>query len=73
MDTFLLASIYDKMSLLAWLQTDDARKGRNRPKQISSFFMEQQKTNAQKDVVSFASGKDFDKAWEDLMRNNNGD
>ena len=34
LEDMLLASIADHTKLLTWIQTEDARKGRNRPKMI---------------------------------------
>lgn len=71
-DTYLAACIYDKLSLLCWLQTDDAAKGRNRPKPIAGIISGMEKEK-KREIQSYASGKDFDKAWKELTRKNNGD
>jgi hypothetical protein len=63
-ETYLLACLYDKVSVLIWLQTDDGAKGRNRPKPISDIVAGTKQR--EKEVVGFASGKDFDKAWKEL-------
>jgi len=70
-DTFLKACILDKLSVLVWLQTDDGAKGKNRPKMIAALLSGEQEK--QTEVVSYASGKDFDEAREKILRQINGD
>ena len=70
-NTFLLACILDKLSLLVWLQTDDGAKGKNRPKMIAGLLSGEKEKPA--DVISYASGKDFDEAREKILRQINGD
>lgn len=61
-NTLLLALITDRLSYLVWMQTDDARKNKNRPDSIylSLIGKTEKKTS---DVMSFETGDDFEKAW----------
>ena len=70
-DTFLLACIYDKMSMLCWLQSEDGARGRNRPKQIADIFM-LTKERKSGDIVGYASGKDYEAARQEILRQMNG-
>lgn len=55
------------MSLLVWMQSDDAVKGINRPKQVASFLLKGYE-GLQSDVTAYASGKDFDEARNEILR-----
>src|SRR5690625_4667951 len=48
-DTFLLAGIFDKLSVLVWFNTKDGQKGKNRPEPITDILLG--KTNDKKDDV----------------------
>lgn len=61
-DTMLLAAIVDRLSLLVWMNTKDAEKGRNRPKSILDSLTEKDSK-----VSSYASGEDFMKQREKLL------
>lgn len=60
----LLASAVDRLSLLVWMQTKDAEKGRNRPKSLLEVFIPKESSNS-----SFDSGEDFLKTRQDLINN----
>lgn len=61
-DTMLLAAAVDRLSLLVWMKTKDAEKGRNRPKSILDAFSEKESKTS-----SYASGEDFMRAREKLL------
>lgn len=61
-EIILLASAVDRLSLLAWMQTKDAEKGRNRPKSLLEAFVPKETDN-----TSFDSGEDFMKTREALL------
>lgn len=69
-DTYLIASIFDKINLLVWMQSDDGAKGRNRPNPIASVLAGEK--DKPKEVIGYASGKDFDEAREEILRQING-
>lgn len=59
----LLAAAVDRLSLLWWAKTEDARHGANRPKSMLSILIgepEKQDSN----VEAFESGDEFESAWE---------
>ena len=62
-ETILLAACLDTLKLLLWSKTEDATKGRNRPKPIAPFYAgtepPQQKRN---DIQAFSSLDDYYKA-----------
>ena len=62
-DTLLLAAIADRLGILVWQKTKDAEKGRNRPRSILESLQPKQT-----DVSTFASGEDFIKAREKLLK-----
>jgi len=41
LEEFLLAALVDRVSLLVWAKTEDAQKGRNKPKSILSILEEE--------------------------------
>lgn len=61
-DIILLASIVDRLSLLIWMQTRDAEKGRNRPKSLLDMMIAKETDNS-----SYDSGEDFMKARNALI------
>lgn len=55
--TLLLASAVDRLSFLAWAQTEDARHGRNRPNSIVTAMLEpKEKEN---NIVGYENGDDL--------------
>ena len=61
-EIILLASIIDRLSVLVWMQTKDAQKGRNRPKSLMiSLFPKETKATVYK------TGEDFEKARKKLI------
>lgn len=62
-DTLLLAAIADRLGILVWQKTKDAEKGKNRPRSILESLQPKQT-----DVSTFASGEDFIKAREKLLK-----
>ena len=61
-DILLLASAVDRLSLLVWMRTKDAEKGRNRPKSVlDGLFQKENQT------VTYSSGEDFEKERQRLL------
>lgn len=55
--TLLLASAVDRLSFLAWAQTEDARRGKNRPNSIVMAMLEpKEKEN---NIVGYENGDDL--------------
>ena len=57
----LLAAAVDRLSLLWWGMSEDAKHGTNRPKSLVAAFMEE--TEDTGDVMSFDSADAFEAAW----------
>jgi hypothetical protein len=65
LNTLLLASAVDRLSLLLWAQSKDGQKGINRPKMIVDILNgEEEKTK----VKAFRNGADFTREWNRLLR-----
>lgn len=60
LETFLLASIADRLAMLLWARTKDGAKGRNRPKLITDAL---QKKNRENEVRGFSKSEDFELSW----------
>lgn len=59
-DQMLLAAICDRLSVIAWQNTKDGRKGRNYPKSILSELMKEpeEKPMAFKDGAAFMAARE---------------
>lgn len=55
-DVLLLAGIADRLSILAWQNTEDGHKGRNRPKMLVDTM---QNRKASMQTVSYASADEY--------------
>ena len=69
-DTALLAAVADRLSILVWAKTDDARRGRNRPASILDALLHPEGKPA--DTRAFASGADFLRYWNQVTRGGEG-
>ena len=59
MELTFLAAILDGINTLAWMQSKDGAKGRNRPKSISKELAREEEN----DIVAFDSLEAFKAAW----------
>lgn len=59
-DTLLIAAAVDRLSFLAWAKTDDAAKGKNRPKSITDALTEH--TAPKRDTLAFDTIDEFEAA-----------
>lgn len=57
----LIAAAVDRLSLLVWGMSEDAKRGTNRPKSLVAALMGE--TEGSSDVMSFESPDDFEAAW----------
>lgn len=74
LETTLLASIVDRLSLSLWLQTKDGQKGVNRPASIADQLIERDKSeNDEKDYLVFESGEDFENYRKALLAKTGGE
>lgn len=62
LETMLMASVADKLSLLLWAKTKDGANGRNRPKMLTDMLLEK----PDQDIVSFESSEAFEDTWRQL-------
>lgn len=72
LETMLLASIADRVGILAWQNTQDGHKGRNAPKEFVSILTEEPK---EREESVFKSGEDFENARARILKDlevNNG-
>ncbi|MGX7070176.1 DUF5361 domain-containing protein [Gemella bergeri] len=58
LDTILLASIVDRLTLLVWFKTKDGQKGRNQPKLLIDSI---NKSVKEKEVLIFDTSEEFEK------------
>ena len=65
LDTMLLASVADRLSMLLWINTDDGVKGRNRPKMILDQMIGEIEN---RDFIVFDSAEDFEKERNRIIR-----
>lgn len=61
---YLLAGIFDRLTLLVYANTKDAQKGRNKPKLLLDMIPKEKDK-----ISSFNSGEDFEKAKERILKN----
>ena len=72
LETLLLASVADRVGILAWQNTEDGHKGRNAPKEFVSILTEEPK---EREESVFKSGEDFENARARILKDlevNNG-
>lgn len=68
LETTLLASIVDRLSLSLWLQTKDGQKGVNRPMSIAAMLTKNNKEESdERDYLVFESGEDFENYRKALL------
>lgn len=60
----LLAAGVDRLSVLLWLNTDDGRKGENRPASILDVLMGNETDDKQ--TEGFETAEEFEAAWEQI-------
>ena len=74
LETTLLASIVDRLSLSLWLQTKDGQKGVNRPASVADQLIKRDKSeNDEKDYLVFESGEDFENYRKALLAKTGGE
>ena len=66
--TMLLASAVDRLSTLVWQQTKDGMDGKNYPLSIVAMLTNAQTNKENSNVTSFATGEDFMKERERLLK-----
>lgn len=69
-DTILLAGLVDRLSILIWQNTKDGQKGSNKPISLVETLTTEPK---EREEVAFESGEDFEKTWNELLKNLGGE
>lgn len=67
----LLAAAVDRLSLLWWSKTEDARTNSNRPKSMISMLLGDQ-TGTDRNVEAFETGEEFESEWERITGGKHG-
>ena len=72
--TLLQAGILDRLSILIWQKTEDAKTGKNRPMSVVDLLMGNTQ-ESETENVSFASGKEFEETRNRILKGvvDNGD
>lgn len=65
LDTMLLASTVDKLSLLVWTKTKDGQKGRNKPTSLVESINKPVKV---KEELVFTTGEEFERVRNKILR-----
>ena len=60
-DRWLTARMVDALALLVWSKTEDATKGRNRPKMITDILTKD--TKEEENVKTFTTPDEFENEW----------
>lgn len=63
LSTFFLAGIYDKINWIAWSRTQQAEQNQGCPQAILPKLLG---IEEEKELVGFASGVDFNEAWQQI-------
>lgn len=64
-ETTIQAMIYDAVSMVLWMNSDDGRRNRNRPKSLVKTLMEDPEP---KEFQTFSSGAEFLKKREEILQ-----
>lgn len=66
LETMLTASILDKLALLVYAQTEDARNGVNAPKSVLAALMGTE--DAENEIVSYSTAEEYERARAELIK-----
>lgn len=69
-DTILLAGLVDRLSILIWQNTKDGQKGSNKPTSLVETLTTEPK---EREEVAFETGEDFERTWNELLKNLGGE
>lgn len=64
--TTLLAAVADRVGTLAWMQSKDGAKGRNRPASILAKIIEERKK--EDDIAAFENGEAYERERSRILR-----
>lgn len=63
-DTLLIAAAVDRLSMLLWAKTEDARHGRNKPEMIYDRLIGREKRDS---FVAFATAEEFERRRREIL------
>ena len=63
----MLASAIDRLSYLVWANTEDARKGKNKPQMLVELLTEE-KAKSKGEYHKFSSGEEFERMRNKILR-----
>lgn len=66
LDTMLLASVVDRLSVLAWMKTKDGANGMNPPKSILSHLLSEENIS-NSDIEAFDTPEDFERRRNEIL------
>jgi hypothetical protein len=67
METYLLAGMFDRLSLLVWFKTKDGQNNRNRPKSMVEVLTPSSKNEKTDDTIIFNSGEEYEEMRSKLI------
>lgn len=63
LDRLLMARMVDSLALIVWSKTEDASKGRNKPKSITEALTAKPKEET---VKTYSTPEEFESAWKKI-------
>ena len=63
-ETLMLVKAVDHLALIQWLNTSDARTGKNRPESMLMKILK--KEEKEKETLAFSNGEEFQKKWKEI-------
>lgn len=69
-NTYLLAAIADRLSVIVWQRTKDGAKNKNRPQMFTDILTGKAAQRGAEKPMSFRTKQDLDKALARFRRNN---
>lgn len=70
LDTMLLATIADRLSLMAWMKSKDGISGINRPKSIVARLLQIEDVvneEGASEIEAFETPEEFDRRWSEII------
>lgn len=64
LETILLASAVDRLSILIWAKTKDGERGVNRPESIVAQLLDEKE---EKKITAFNTPDEFENAWKKII------
>lgn len=71
-EILILSMIADRLGTLAWMFSEDGRKGRNRPPQLIEMLYGKEIKQAKSGVLTFDTPEAFEKARQQILKREEG-